>query len=130
MEAATGLGALGFWFFIASVVVGSMWFDARKRESEQETLRRILESDSKIDPEAIEKLLSVSQSDERTDRSLKISGLITLFVAPGLLILGWFMSALADEMWSLMLGVAGLVAFVGVGLLVASKIAEGWYKEP
>ena len=38
MEAAAGLGAFGFWLFIAAVVVAGIWFDARKRESQQETL--------------------------------------------------------------------------------------------
>ena len=27
-----GLAALGFWLFIASVVVGGMWYDIRKKE--------------------------------------------------------------------------------------------------
>ena len=44
MSAAAGLGALGFWLFLAAVVVAGIWFDARKRESDQETLRRIVES--------------------------------------------------------------------------------------
>ena len=41
---AVGLGALGFWLFLAAVVVAGIWFDAKKRESQQETLRRVVES--------------------------------------------------------------------------------------
>ena len=29
MEAAAGLGALGFWLFIAAIVVAGIWFDVR-----------------------------------------------------------------------------------------------------
>ena len=35
-----GLGALGFWGFIAAVVVASYWDGIRKRESQHETIRR------------------------------------------------------------------------------------------
>ena len=30
---AIGIGVLGFWLFIAAVVVAGIWEDARKRES-------------------------------------------------------------------------------------------------
>ena len=44
MEVLHSLGALGFWIFIAAVVVAGIWGDTRKREIQQETLRRIVES--------------------------------------------------------------------------------------
>lgn len=126
METATGLGALGFWLFIASVVVGGMWFDSRKKESEQESLRRLVESGKDIDKDTLDKILTASSDKTRPDQDLKIAGLITLFIAPGLLVLGWFMSEFADEMWPLMMGVSGLVTFIAFGLLVAGKISERW----
>ncbi len=129
MEAAAGLGAMGFWIFLAAIVVAGIWFDARKRESQQETLRRVVESGQKIDPAMIDKMLAVGGGQAHVDRDLKISGLIVIFVAPGLAILGWFLAALQEELLGLMLGVSLLVGFVGVGLLVAGKAAERWYRE-
>ncbi len=129
MEAAAGLGALGFWLFIAAVVVAGIWFDVRRRESEQETLRRVVESGQHIDSAMIDKLMKVGGGQSRTDRDLKVSGLIVVFLAPGIAILGWFLAKLQPELMTVMLGVALLLGMLGIGLLVAGKAAERWYKE-
>ncbi len=129
MEAAAGLGAMGFWLFVAAVVVAGIWFDARKRETQQETLRRIVESGQTIDPAVIDKMVAVGGGKTRVDRDLKISGLIVMFIAPGLAILGWFLGQMEDGLFGVLLGVALLVAFVGIGLFVAGKVSERWYRE-
>jgi len=129
MEVAAGLGALGFWLFIAAVVVAGIWFDARKRESQQETLRRVVESGEHLDPAIIDKLVAHSEGQSRIDRELKVAGLIVVFVAPGLALLGWFLAILEPDLLQVMIGVSLLVGFVGIGLLVAGKVAERWYRE-
>ena len=129
MNAAAGLGAMGFWLFIAAVVVAGIWFDVRRRESQQETLRRVVESGQEIDSAMIEKLLAASGGRVRIDRDLKVSGLIVIFIAPGLAALGWFLAKLQAELLGVMLGVSLLVGFVGAGLLVAGKVSERWYRE-
>jgi len=129
MGTAAGLGALGFWLFIGAIVVAGIWFDVRRRESEQETLRRVVESGQTIDSAVIDKLLKVGGGQSRTDRDLKVSGLIVIFLAPGIAILGWFLAKLQPEVMSVMLGVAILLGLLGIGLLVAGKVAERWYKD-
>jgi len=129
MENAAGLGAFGFWIFLAAVVVAGIWFDARKRESQQETLRRIVESGQRVDQGMIEKFLKSGNDDNRTDRDLKIGGIITMSVAPGLLLMGFFFSRFEEKMMDVMLGVALLVGIVGVGLYTAGKMSERWYKD-
>ena len=128
MGTAAGLGALGFWLFIGAVVVAGIWFDVRRRETEQETLRRVVESGQTIDSAVIDKLLKVGGGQSRTDRDLKVSGLIVIFLAPGIAILGWFLAKLQPEVMSVMLGVAILLGLLGIGLLVAGKVAERWYE--
>ncbi len=54
-------------------------------------------------------------------RDLRLGGAMVLFVAPGLIVLGWFTGALQP-----MLGVSALVGFVGIGLLVAAKFVDRW----
>lgn len=129
MGNAAGLGALGFWLFLAAVVVAGIWFDAKKRESQQETLRRLVESGQRIDQALVDKLLKAESGSNRTDRELKVGGLITLSVAPGLLLLGYFLSRLEEQLMDVMLGVALLVGFVGAGLYAAGKMTERWYSE-
>jgi len=129
MEAAAGLGALGFWIFIAAIVVAGIWFDVRKRESQQETLRRVVESGQEIDPAIIDKILAAGKELSRIDRDLRVSGLIVIFLSPGLAVFGWFLAKSRPEIMSVMLGIALLVGFIGIGLLVAAKVAERWYLE-
>ena len=129
MGTAAGLGALGFWIFIGAVVVAGIWFDVRRRESQQETLRRVVESGKPVDSEMIDKLVRAGGEQSRTDRDLTVAGLIVVFIAPGLAILGWFLAKLQPELMSVMLGVSLLMGFIGVGLLVDGRVAERWYRE-
>jgi len=129
MNVAAGLGAIGFWLFIAAIVVAGIWFDVRKRESQQETLRRIVESGQHLDAAMVDKLVSAGGGQSRPDRDLKVAGLIVLFVSPGLAILGWFLAKLEPDVLDVMIGVSLLVGLVGIGLLVAGKVSERWYRE-
>jgi hypothetical protein len=113
-----GLAAFGFWMFIAAAVVGGIWDGVRKRESEHETLRRIIESGKEPDPEVVEKLLGHKKAPAR---DLKVAGLIVIFVAPGLAVMGFL---IGEDAFMPLLGVASLVGFVGIGLLTASKFLE------
>ncbi len=121
-----GLVVIGFWMFIAAAVAAGTWDSIRKREAQHETLRRIIESGQPMDHALMNKLLG---SDERPDRGLKIAGLILLFIAPGLALFGWVISMLNSEALLPILGAAGLVGFVSIGLLVAGKYAERSYLE-
>jgi hypothetical protein len=129
MDMAAGLGSLGFWLFLASIIVGGMWFDTRKREAAQETLRRVVESGQQVSPDIVDKMMALNKNEARKDRELKTAGVITLFVSPGIFALGWFMSALAPEIFPIMQGVSLMLLCVAVGLLAAGKFAERWYTE-
>lgn len=129
MGNAAGLGALGFWIFLAAIIVAGIWFDAKKRESQQETLRRIVESGQRIDQAMMDKFLKAGSDGNRTDQDLKVGGLITMSVAPGLFLLGFFLSKVEEQMMDVMLGVSLLVGFVGIGVYAAGKMAERWYED-
>ncbi len=116
-----GLAAFGFWMFIAAATVGGIWDGVRKRDAEHETLRRMIESGKQPDPELIDKLLGHKKDPAR---DLKVGGIIVVFVSIGLAIMGWFIGLEDTNAFNALLGVSGLVAFVGVGLL-----ASAWYLE-
>lgn len=118
METPFGLAALGFWLFVAAAAVGGIWDGVRKRDAEHETLRRLVESGQEPDQELIDKLLG---NTKQPARDLKVAGLIVIFVAPGLAIMGWLISLRNEDALMPLLGVAALVAFVGIGLLAASN---------
>lgn len=129
METAAGLGAMGFWIFLAAIIVAGIWFDVRKRESQQETLRRVVESGQQIDPVVIDKMVAAGGGSSRPDRDYKISGMIVGFIAPGMPILGWFLARFNEDLFGLMLGVGMLMAFVSAGLYIAGKVYERWYND-
>lgn len=116
-----GLAAFGFWMFIAAVSVGGIWDGVRKREAEHETLRRMIESGKAPDQELVDKLLGHKKDPAR---DLKVAGLIVIFVAPGLALMGWLIGLKEPDALMPLFGVAGLVAFVGIGLLVAARFLE------
>ena len=120
-----GLAAIGFWLFVAVAVVSGVWDGIKKREVTHETLRRLIESGN-ADEAVVDKILG---SEKRIDRDLKVGGLITLSAAPGLAILGYFLSLLEAKALMPLLGVAFLTGCVGIGLLVAAKFAEREYRE-
>ena len=125
-----GIGALGFWLFLAAVVVGGMWFDSKKRETQQETLRRVVESGQRIDEAMITKLMNATEDSESSEGDLKIGGIITMFAAFGLVALGWFLGRLNDQIFEVMLGVGALALIVGIGLYVAGIMSDRWNREP
>lgn len=121
-----GMAALAFWGFIAAVVVAGIWNGQREKQAQYDMLSKLVESGKPVDQAVVDKILG---RNERPDRGLKIAGLITVFVAPGLAFLGWMLRAEKDNAFIALLGIAGLVAFVGVGLLVAGKFAERSLRE-
>jgi hypothetical protein len=116
-----GLAAVAFWGFIAAVIVGGIWYAVREKEAQHETLRRMIDSGKDLDEDAVSR---VFKENGRPERDLKIGGVIAAFAAPGLAVLGWFLRNVSDEAFHALSGVAGLVAFVAAGLLVAARIAK------
>jgi hypothetical protein len=121
MNGIFGLAAFGFWMFIAAAAVGGIWDGVRKRDAQHETLRRMIESGREPDPVLVDKLIGTTK---KPARDLKVGGLIVIFVAPGLALMGWVISLQEEAALMPLLGVAGLVAFVGIGLLTAASFLE------
>ena len=119
-----GLAAFAFWGFIAAVVVGGIWYAVREKEAQHETLRRMIDSGVDLDEAAISR---VFKENNRPERDLRIGGIIAASAAPGLAVLGWFLRDISNEAFSALSGVAGLVAFIAIGLLIAAKVAEKSY---
>ena len=123
-----GLAALAFWGFVASVVFAGVWNGIRKRDAQHETVRRLIESGQSVDQELMEKLSLVSDDgNKRPDRDLYITGLWVLPVAPGLAVMAFILGSTTPDALAPLLGAAALVACLGIGYLVASKLVERWY---
>ncbi len=125
-----GLASLAFWGFIAAVVVAGIWYDIRKKDAQQETVRRLFESGQKVDDATLNKILALGgDKGERMDRGLKVAALIVLPAGIGLAIFGYLLGFQNEDARMALYGVGALVFCVGLGLLLAAHIASRWYEE-
>jgi len=123
-----GLAALAFWGFIAAVVVGGMWYSIREREAQHETIRRLIESGQPINQELIDRLeILGGGAGNRPDRDFRITALWISPVAVGMAAMALFLGYAFPETLFPLLGVAALLACLGAGFWIASKIAARWY---
>jgi hypothetical protein len=118
-----GMASVAFWAFLAAVVVGGIWSSIREKEARHETLRRIIESGKDVDADVVDRIM---KTGDKTEADLKVGGYITMSVAPGLVLLGYVLQVATgnDQIFTIMLGVGGLVFFVSIGLLVAAQVAQ------
>jgi hypothetical protein len=129
MEAISGFATLGFWMFVAFLVVCNVWSNIRRRESQQETLRRIVESGQTIDAALIDKMVGSVKRKSQAGRELKVAGIITLSVSPGLFLLGYFVSDGDPERLRAFIGISLLVGIVGIGIYIAGIMSARWHKQ-
>ena len=127
LSTGAGLGALGFWVFVAATVAVGVWDSIRKRDAQHETLRRVIESGQPIDEDLTDKLLHLTGGNRNLDRDLWISGLLMLSIAPALAAFGWLLSiTLTAELLPILSSVAALIACLGVGFLLVSRLIGRW----
>ncbi len=130
LTTGAGLGALGFWLFIAAIVAVGVWDNIRKRDAQHETLRRIIESGQSIDEELTDKLLALTGGSKTLEKDMWVSGLIILSIAPGLAVFGWVMSlVVAEELLPIMLAVSALLVSLGAGFLVVARLIRRWHQD-
>jgi len=117
------LASLAFWGFVASAVVSGIWYAIREKQAQHETLRQIIASGKDVDAEVIDRVMS---DGGKSETDLKVGGYITMSVAPGLVLLGYVLKVASnnDQILTILAGVAGLVFFVAIGLLVAARVVE------
>ena len=132
----SNIGMFGFWMFIAAIVVAGIWYDAKQKETKQETLRRIVESGRDIDPEVLGRNVACADQPclfgercRNTARDLRIGAYITLGVAPGLFLFSLFLGMINEEARFAIMGVSALVACIGGGLLGAARLVERRYAD-
>jgi len=123
-----GLASLAFWGFIATIVVAGIWSEIRKRESQQETMRRMVESSGTIDQEVLDKLLSVNKNDkEDHEKNFKVTALWIIPVSLGLAVFGLVLGMEVPKARMPLLAVSALVACLGSGFWVASLVIGKLY---
>lgn len=122
-------GAVGFWIFVAALVVGGMWKETRQQAEKHETLRRLVEKTGTIDEARLKELFSTAPGEEVKPgggyRALRITGTIIMFVAAGLAIVFSTLGIMFGDRQALAaLAIAAATALAGLGVFFSSRFAE------
>ncbi|CAE7404973.1 unnamed protein product [Symbiodinium microadriaticum] len=113
-----GLAAMGFWLFIGLCVIGGIWEKNRKRESQQETIRKAMDKGLQLTPETIDHLIG---EDKDIAKDLKVSGIIVMAISPGLVVMGIALAFITLKALAPLFGAAAITAFIGAGLWYAGQ---------
>jgi hypothetical protein len=129
------MAAMGFWIFLAVVVIARAAKKINGDKLKHETLRLLIEKNQKLDEAQLKELLNPAPSPPpewlfpRQDpgdayKFLRVSGVIIVFIALGLLIAGIWRGAMLgchnDSVVNAVAGVA-LIGMLGAGLFVSSR---------
>ena len=130
ISTGAGLAAMAFWGFVAVIVVAGIWYEIRRREAQHETVRRLIDSGQPLDQALADRIVSLSGGGRRyLERDLMAYGLVVLFAAPGLALLGLFVGWQYPPAMLPILGAAALVGCVGVGLMVTARVVVRWHRQ-
>ena len=136
---SSGLGALGFWLFIAAIIVVSTWAKSRRKAEEHETLRRIVEKTGVVDGAQLKDLFSEPPSEDWKPgygyRWLRVSGAIVSVIGGGVatfFLIAFGLGRLVGAPGKLMetnemiggIAVSAAIAIVGLGIFFTSRFAQ------
>lgn len=116
---------IAFCAFLAVAAVAGIVADYKKRALALEPLRAAIERGQQLDPAVVERLMAPESRDEGLNALyLKVGGIITIAAGIGVAILSFFLAQVVSVALYPVLG-GGIVAVcVGVGLMVAARVAE------
>lgn len=114
-----GIASLGFWIFLASVVIAVSWRKVTTRREVAATVRMAIEKGQQLDPAVVEKMLPRG----RGTVGLLVGGAIVLAVGLGLPLMGYFFRLSGEaQLFFQMTGWGIVVSLVGVALLVVHSL--------
>jgi len=108
-----------FWVAIFGIVAVQVWGRRTAERERQQTLRAAIERGQQLDPAMLEKILAGQTQSRGSPYSLLIAGVVVLFAGAGLALLGVVVGADDADAFKGMVGSAGLISMVGLGLCVA-----------
>ncbi|MEO6080149.1 MAG: hypothetical protein ABIQ86_10265 [Steroidobacteraceae bacterium] len=131
--------SLGFWIFIAAIIVASIWSSARKNAEKHETLRRIVEKTGTIDEAKLKELFKEDPSPETKPgggyRVARVIGTIIMFVGAAIATFFWIVAGLGkllgharmfdENIWLIAaFAVPTGIAMLGLGIFFSSRFCE------
>src|SRR5262245_4529710 len=132
------IGAAAFWIALAAVLISGGYFQFRKDKLKQDTLLKLVERTGELDEQQVRAIFPppppmpahVWGPPEYPDgrRILKVFGTVALSLGAGLAIFSWVLLEIGEpglqDNAQLGFAWAGLIACVGIGLIVAARFVR------
>ena len=132
------VGAAAFWIALAAVLISGGYFNWRREKTRQETLLRLVEKTGTLDEAQVKALFPLPAPPpphvwgppEYPDgrRILKIFGTVAASLGAGLAVFSWVLFEIGGPglQGNAQLGFAwaGLIACVGIGLIVSARFVR------
>ena len=117
--------AIAFWVFLTVAAVAGIVADYKKRQLALAPLRAAIERGQQLDPAVVERLMAPEPRGEGLNALyLKVGGIVTIAAGIGVALLSFLLAKVAPVALYPVLG-GGIVAVcVGLGLVVAARVAE------
>lgn len=108
-----------FWLFILVIVLGGIVSRVIRSHQREKTIRAAIEKGVTLDPATLQSLQTNASSPQDARQGLLIGSIVTFFVGCGLAAMGFFLSLNGHDAFHPLLGVAGLLWCISLGLFVA-----------
>ncbi|HTW75710.1 MAG TPA: hypothetical protein VMD56_12405 [Steroidobacteraceae bacterium] len=131
-----GLGpyivGVAFWAFLSIAAVAGIVSEYKKRRIELEPLRAAIERGQPLDPAIVERLTARPQYSQRgvEPLQLRLGGVIVISVGAGIAVLAVCLRPLVPVAFYPMLGGAGLLVCIGIGLWIGARLVERYGRRP
>ena len=132
-------GALGFWIFLAAIIVAGVWEKSRREAEKHETLRRIVEKTGEIDEAKLKELFNPAEDPKSNAgegyRAARVVGTIIMFIGAGIATFFWIVAGFGkvlghtrmfdDGTWLIVaFAVPAAIAMLGLGIFFSSRFCE------
>jgi hypothetical protein len=117
--------AIAFWVFLTVAAVAGIVADYKKRGLALAPLRAAIERGQQLDPAVVERLMAPEPRGEGLNALyLKVGGIVTIAAGIGVALLSFFLAQVAPVALYPVLGGGVVAVCVGLGLVVAARVAE------
>jgi hypothetical protein len=117
---------------IAGVLIAIIIANQKGKQAKLDFMRSALERGAPLDPELVDKIMypgraAASKRALPPGKGALVAAIVVIAFGVGYAVLAWFIALIAPSARFPMLGVAGLMICVGIGLVVVSKALRSGY---
>jgi hypothetical protein len=119
-------------FAVAGVLIAIIVSNQKNKQAKLDFLRGAVERGASLDPELIDKIMRPGAARRQPmpfGQGALVAGIIVIAFSIGYAIFAYFISLIAPPALFPMMGVAILLVFTGIGLIVVSRVLRSGHRD-